>query len=73
MSEFDQWMQRGYEAGWIGPPVCSTHDGVPTTAGEDECFDAGEDVCVFVIRPYHDDAERRAVEANHSPSVWRAR
>jgi hypothetical protein len=69
---FDRWLQRGYEAGWIGPPVCSTHDGTPSTAGEDEQWEDGDDVCIHVLRLYADAAEKAAVEANHSPSRWRA-
>lgn len=68
-----QWLAEGIENGWAGPAVCSTHDGTPITAAEEDEFNEGYDPCVFIIRPYHDAAERAAVEANHSPSTWRAR
>jgi len=67
---FDEWMRQGISAGYCGPPVCSTHDGIPTTVFEDEDFDDG-DPCVHVVRLYEDDSVKDAVEANHSPSVWR--
>lgn len=67
-----QWLAKGCERGWVGPPVCSTHDGTPTTADEDDLFDNGEDTCVFVVRLYHGHEERLAVESNHPPSRWRA-
>lgn len=67
-----RWLAKGYERGWVGPSVCSTHDGIPTTADEDDLFDNGEDICVFVLRLYLDPAEKAAVEANHAPSRWRA-
>lgn len=68
---FDEWAQIGVAKGWCGPPVCSTHDGIPTSAGEDEVFDDGDDPCVHIIRLYEDDYVRHSVEKNHSPSVWR--
>ena len=36
---FDEWIKLGYDEGFCSPPVCSTHDGVPTTATEDEEWD----------------------------------
>lgn len=67
----DEWFQYGLERGYIGPVVCVTHDGFPTTAEEDTDFDEGLDPCVGMARPYFDDEERALVEANHPPSVWR--
>jgi hypothetical protein len=68
----DEWLVYGYEKGWCGPPVCEIHDGLPTTIFEDEEFDEGSDPCIHVIRLYEDDEIKKAVEANHSPSTWRA-
>jgi len=67
---FIEWMRQGIEAGFCGPPVCSTHDGIPTTVFEDEDFADG-DPCIHVVRLYEDDSVKDAVESNHSPSVWR--
>jgi hypothetical protein len=72
MSDFDRWLREGYAAGWIGPAVCSIHDGTPTSAKEDEEFDTGGEPCVHVLRLYADAADKAAVEANHAPSRWRA-
>lgn len=72
MSTFSDWYEAGKAAGYCGPIVCNTHDGTPTTAAEDEAFEDGDDPCVPTIRPYGDADERAAVEANHSPTVWRA-
>ena len=66
----DEWLIYGIEQGFCGPPVCYTHDGLPTTFEEDENWDEDEP-CVHIIRPYRDSEERRDVENNHSPSVWR--
>lgn len=63
----DDWLHYGIANGWCGPPVCANHDGIPTTASEDD----DEDVCLHVLRLYANDEQRRAVEENHSPSVWR--
>lgn len=68
--EFNEWVRRGMEEGWCGPPVCATHDGVPMS--EAECDESYEwDVCIHVIRLYSDEKTRAAVEADHSPSRWR--
>lgn len=66
-----EWLATGIERGWCGPPVCAQHDGLPSTAEEDAAFETGDDPCLFVVRPYVDEDERTAVEANHSPSIWR--
>jgi hypothetical protein len=67
---FDEWLQVGMDEGWCGPPVCATHDGVPTTVVEDD--EISDDPCLHVIRLYEDADTKAAVEANHPPSVWRA-
>lgn len=68
---FEEWMKHGIEQGWCGAPVCSTHDGVPTTADEDKAWEQGDDLCIHVVRMYASAEEKRSVEENHSPSVWR--
>lgn len=68
---FDAWLQAGMDAGFCGPAVCDTHDGVPTTEGEDNAFMDGEDPCLHVLRLYPDEVTRKQVERNHPPSVWR--
>ena len=67
----DEWLRIGVQNGWCSPPVCATHDGVPSTEKEDTDFDEGDDPCVFVIRVYEDDEVKAMVEKNHPPSVWR--
>jgi hypothetical protein len=69
---FEDWIKTGLEKGWVGPPVCVPHDGVPMSAEEDEAYDNGEDPCYHVVRLYDDLDVKRSVEENHSPSVWRA-
>lgn len=68
---FDDWLEMGIRKGFTSPPVCYTHDAVPTTAVEDNLMEDGDDPCIFVMRPYQDTAEREEVEANHAPSQWR--
>jgi len=70
MNYFD-WLQYGMDAGWCGPAVCYTHDGLPETPDEEEQWLNGDDPCIHIIRLYEDDITRRQVEENHSPSVWR--
>jgi hypothetical protein len=66
--DFDEWVKFGYEQGWVGPPVCETHDGLPFTEAEA----VQRDACVHILRLYEDAEHKAAVEAEHSPSVWRA-
>lgn len=68
---FNEWINLGIEKGWIGPPVCHTHDGLPTTREEDCAWEDGDDPCINIARFYVDKDEQLAVEENHSPSVWR--
>ena len=35
---FDMWMEVGLRQGWVTPPLCHTHDGLPTTPDEDQAF-----------------------------------
>jgi hypothetical protein len=69
--DFDEWLRLGIDNGFIGPPVCHTHDGLPTTEGEDLEFEDGFDGCLHVLRLYTDTEHKAEVEANHAPSVWR--
>jgi hypothetical protein len=69
---FDEWLQEGLSSGFCGPAVCYPHDGLPMTEEEDNQFFEGEDPCIHIIRLYEDLDVKAGVEANHSPSVWRA-
>lgn len=68
----EEWLRYGFEHGYCGPPVCYTHDGIPLALEEDESFMDGYDPCIHILRLYEDPMVREAVEANHSPSQWRA-
>lgn len=70
---FEEWIEEGYVRGWIGPPICHTHDGVPMSDEEDEQFEAGADPCIHVLRLYEDETVKDQVERSHSPSTWRAK
>lgn len=69
--DFDTWLQEGIKNAWVGPAVCYTHDGLPTTPEEDEEFEES-DPCIHILRLYDGVEMKLAVEENHSPSVWRA-
>jgi hypothetical protein len=68
---YDEWIKIGMENDWCGPPVCYTHDGLPTSEEEDLEFSDG-DPCIHIARLYESKEVKDAVEENHSPSVWRA-
>lgn len=61
---FEDWLLLGMNNGWVSKPVCSTHDGLPTTRDEDAEWEEGGDPCVYAVRLFYDDAERKAVEEN---------
>lgn len=69
--DFDSWMELGLQRGFVGPPVCFIHDGVPMTPEEEAELDEHGEVCVHVIRPYRSVEEREQVEANHFPTIFR--
>ena len=69
---FDEWIKIGYDLGYCTPPVCATHDGIPSTATEDEQWDQGDEMCIHVVRVHNTIEEKKSVEANYSPAVWRA-
>ena len=68
---FDEWISYGIKSGWCGPPVCSTHDGLPMSEPEYAEFDEGHDPCIHIVRMYEDIDTKKEVEDNHSPSQWR--
>lgn len=68
---YEEWELAGRRNGWIGPAVCITHDGYPSTEAEDRAFEEGEDPCIHVHRAYESEFKRLEVESNHSPSIWR--
>ena len=70
---FDEWMKLGVDNNFVGPPVCSTHDGIPMSLEEEQEFEEGNDPCIHVVRLYETSDVKTAVEENHSPSVWRNR
>jgi hypothetical protein len=59
---FDEWIKTGYDLGYCSPPVCSTHDGTPTTATEDEQWEEGDDPCLHVVRLYNTSKKRKALK-----------
>jgi hypothetical protein len=69
--DFEQWLETGYRNGWVGPPVCETHDGLPLTEYEETEFES-TDPCINIIRLYDSTEHKLDVEKNHSASVWRA-
>lgn len=70
--DFEAWLRFGFERGWCSPPVCETHDGVPTSEAEDEDVWDGGDPCIHVIRLYESELQKFQVEKNSAPAVWRA-
>lgn len=67
---FDEWVKYGLDNNWCGPAVCYTHDGLPTSQAEDDEFEEA-DPCLHIIRLYEDEGQKKAIEENHSPSLWR--
>ncbi len=68
---FDEWVKLGVSNNFIGPPICSTHDGIPMTQQEEEQFEDGDDPCIHILRLYDTIETKQSVEETHSPSIWR--
>ena len=67
---YNEWITVGLDAGWCGPAVCYTHDGLPTSREEDDEFEEN-DPCIHIIRLYESADAKFKIEENHVPSVWR--
>ncbi len=67
---FDEWIEIGIKNSWAGPPVCYTHDGLPTSSKEDDEMEL-DDPCIHIVRLYEHPDDRLHVEDNHAPSKWR--
>lgn len=68
---FEEWMWIGIHKKWCGPPVCYTHDGLPTALDEDAEWENGMDPCMHIVRMYESPEHAAAVADAHSPSQWR--
>lgn len=69
--DFSTWLKAGMDNGWISPPVCYTHDGIPMSITEDAEFTDGSDPCIHIIRCYEDRQQKEQIEANSFQTVWR--
>lgn len=70
--DFEKWANWGWERGWCSPPVCVTHDGLPTSDEEEEQIMEGDDICVHVIRLYEDGQTASEVVQSNPALSWRA-
>lgn len=68
----EEWLEYGWKKGWVGPPVCYTHDGLPLSDDEMAEWAEGDDPCIHVLRLYEDQDHRLSIESNDSPTLWRA-
>ena len=49
--EFEEWIFKGYDAGWISDVQCVIHDGIPMTDEEME-QSWEDDVCYPMVRVF---------------------
>lgn len=47
---FDEWLTLGIREGYCSRVVCVTHEGLPTSAEEDDLFEEGGDPCMHAVR-----------------------
>lgn len=47
---FNEWLNRGIDAGWITPMTCWTHDTFEITEEEEKEMDEGGDPCIPIVR-----------------------
>jgi hypothetical protein len=62
---FDAWITYGLRRGWIGPPICISHEGLPISNEEFE----DNDRCAMMIRIYDTPIQQADVERSHLPSI----
>lgn len=48
--DFYDWRDYGIKAGWIGQPVCVTHDWFEVTDEESGILDEDGEICIFASR-----------------------
>lgn len=48
--ERNEWLHTGLVNGYVTPPMCYTHEGLPTLPEEDAELDAGYDPCLTILR-----------------------
>ena len=51
----DEWFGYGVEMGYCSEPVCTTHEGLPTTEEEDAEWEEGFDPCSVGVRLWTND------------------
>ena len=69
--DFETWLEIGIRAGYVSPPVCTTHDGIPMSITEEAEFEDGSDPCIHMMRCYESPEHKEAIESNYSPALWR--
>lgn len=47
---FNEWLNRGIDAGWITPVSCWNHDTFEITLEEEKEMDEGGDPCIPIVR-----------------------
>jgi hypothetical protein len=62
--DIGEWIDYGLEHGYCTPPVCNTHDSVPSTEAEDIEWEDGFDPCVHVMRVLESPDMRDELERN---------
>lgn len=67
---FEEWLKIGIENEWVIPPVCYSHDGIPTSADEQQQFEIGFDPCVHIMRVCDPD-DWQDIYDNTTSMQWR--
>ena len=47
-----EWLNHGYEMGWISKPVCYWHDMIPLSKEEEAVLEEEDELCALVVRFY---------------------
>jgi hypothetical protein len=68
---FDEWLQIGVDNKWCGPAVCSSHDGIPMSEGEEAEWEDGSDPCHHIVRLYESEEMAEDVNRDFQPYRWR--
>lgn len=63
--DFEQWLEVGIRQGFVSPPTCNTHEGVPMTVFEENDWEEGEDPCIHILRLCESKEHADGVEMNN--------
>ena len=63
----NEWLQTGINNKWIGPAICATHDGIPSSPQEEQQWENGQDPCQHILRLYENEQTANTINNHYTP------